>query len=66
MKIIDTIHHIHVLVEHDSCKLFNKQDKQLLESFGIVNMNARTKYDSSITVYKTDAYHSASHDAGIS
>lgn len=45
---------------------FNKQDKQLLESFGIVNMNARTKYDSSITVYKTDAYHSASHDAVIS
>ena len=34
---------------------FTKQDKQLLESFGIVNMNARTKYDASITGYKKDS-----------
>lgn len=34
---------------------FTKQDKQLLEPFGIVNMNARTKYDASITGYKKDS-----------
>lgn len=66
MKIIDAVNHIHALIEHNEindgeplsmylASYFNKQDKQLLGSFGIMNMNARTKYDSSITGYKTDA-----------
>lgn len=66
MKIIDTVNHIHVLIEHNEindgeplsmylASYFTKQDKQLLESFGIVNMNARTKYDASITGYKKDS-----------
>lgn len=53
MKIIDAVNHVHVhaLVEHDEindgeplnmilASYFNKQDKQLLESFVIMNMNA--------------------------
>lgn len=50
MKIIDAVNHVHMLVEHDvindgeplnmilAC-CFNKQDKRLLESFVIMNMN---------------------------